>query len=126
MNHQPAGLVIEDDINLAEIFSQALSMAGYTPKIIHNGQKALEHLENEIPHLIILDLNLPEVNGEAILSHLQQDDRFEETVVIVATANGTWGDMLHERANLVLEKPISFMQLTNICQRFLAQIEAKN
>ncbi len=115
----PLAFVIEDDEDLATIFSKALQAAGCETEVISSGEKALERLAATVPFLVVLDLRLPGVTGQDILKHIKADPRLEETRVIVATAHPRAGEELRRLANLVLIKPVSFTQLRDLASRFV-------
>jgi DNA-binding response OmpR family regulator len=110
-------MIIEDNEDLAIIFAEALQAAGFETGIIQDGETAVTQLESSIPRIIILDLHLPHVSGEEILKGIRSDSRFDDTRVIIATADPRMADMLKDDADLVLLKPISFGQLRDLAAR---------
>lgn len=114
-------LVIEDDANLAEIFSKALESAGYTVEVLFDGRVALTRLSQVTPIAITLDLNLPNVSGRDLLSYIRQEPRFSKTRVILTTADALTANLLASQAELVLLKPISFSQLRLLASRLVSQ-----
>ena len=110
-------LVIEDDPEQQKIFAKAVEMAGYTVERIGDGQEALQYLDNATPKLIILDLHLPRVSGDEILRRIRADERLASVNVILATADPLLADTLHDESDLVLLKPISFIQLRDLATR---------
>ena len=56
-------LVVDDDPHIRDVITYALEQAGMTPVEAVNGQKALDIVDQENPALIILDINMPEVDG---------------------------------------------------------------
>jgi len=116
MNEQFA-MIIEDNEDLAIIFAEALQAAGFDTGIIQDGETAVAQLETSVPRIIILDLHLPHVSGENILNGIRSDPRFDDTRVIIATADPRMADMLKDEADLVLLKPISFGQLRDLAAR---------
>jgi two-component system cell cycle response regulator DivK len=110
-------MIIEDNEDLAIIFAEALQAAGFETGIIQDGETAVARLETSVPRIIILDLHLPHVSGEKILKDIRSDQRFDETRVIIATADPRMADMLKNDADLVLLKPISFGQLRDLAAR---------
>jgi two-component system phosphate regulon response regulator PhoB len=110
-------LVIEDNREIGLIFSEAAQEAGYETEIIASGDAALRRLSAVVPALVILDLHLPRVEGTTILDQIRSDPRLKETRVIVATAEARWAEQLHDLADLVLLKPVSFLQLRDLAAR---------
>lgn len=109
--NNPLALIIEDDEDIARIFSEALLQAAFQTEIIEDGQAALERLNEVEPMMVVLDLRLPYVSGEKILRHIRADERLAETRVMIATADSQMAQSLSDDADVVLLKPISFEQL---------------
>ena len=110
-------LIIEDDIDLSTIFSEALKAAGFKTEIIRDGMAAVERLKTAVPDVVVLDLHLPNVSGDELLTQIRSDARLHDTRVIVSTADPRMADPLQEIADLVLIKPISFSQLRDLAKR---------
>ncbi len=113
----PLALVVEDDPDQADIFAYALQMARFETEIITDGRAALERLSQIVPALVVLDLHLPYVSGDEILRFIRADKRLTDTKVLLATANPQMADILQEESDLVLLKPISFVQLRDLAKR---------
>ena len=114
---KPFALIIEDDPDLSDIFSQALIVAGYETEIIQDGQLALQRLDTAQAVVIVLDIHLPNVSGETILERIRADATFEKTRVIVTTADTVMAELLRDKADIVLVKPVSFGQLRDLASR---------
>ena len=114
---QPLALVIEDDVQLAEIFSKALALADYQTEIIGDGAMAMVRLGQVVPQLIVLDLHIPYVPGNKLLSQIRTDPMLKKSTVIVATADSVLAESLEDQADFVLLKPISFAQLRDLAMR---------
>jgi CheY-like chemotaxis protein len=114
---KPFGLIVEDDPDLSNIFSEAVNAAGFETEIAMNGRLALERLKNIIPQLVILDMHLPEVSGRDILAYIRAEPRFEKTIVVVSTADALMGEEMRDQADFVLIKPITFGQLRDMSAR---------
>jgi two-component system phosphate regulon response regulator PhoB len=112
-----SALIIEDNRELAIIFSQALQAAGFATGIIEDGDQALARLAITAPDVVVLDLHIPRVSGVEILRRIRADARLAGTRVIVATADMRATDMLQDQADLVLIKPVSFTQLRDLAGR---------
>ncbi|HLU08601.1 MAG TPA: response regulator [Oceanobacillus sp.] len=116
---QPYGLVVEDDTDLVRIFSHALQTAGFETDTCQSGSEALAKLEQAPPRVLVLDLHLPEVSGVDILKHMKADGRYINTHIIVTTADPLLAESLRDMIDLVLLKPVSYAQLTDMATRFL-------
>jgi two-component system response regulator RegX3 len=113
---KPLALIIEDESSLAEIFSLTLQTE-YQVEVVTDGETALARLVTLTPALVMLDLHLPRVSGQTILSRIRADERLSETRVILATADAQLAEQLSDKADLVLLKPISIKQLYDLAMR---------
>jgi len=119
--NKPSALIIEDEGDLAEIYSKALQGGGFETEIIQDGQAALTRLAaGSPPGVIILDLHLPYVGGSAILQKIRADERYGKTAIIVTTADDRQAEEMHGKADLVLLKPISVNQLRELAKRMVS------
>ena len=110
-------LVIEDDENLSELFVMSMQAAGFETEAILDGQEALERLEETTPDVVVLDLHLPRVSGETILQYIREEDRLDNTRVMLATADGQAARWLLDESDIVLLKPISPVQMRILASR---------
>jgi DNA-binding response OmpR family regulator len=65
-------LVVEDEPSIAEVVGLYLQRAGYQVQTARDGKIAMTMLENEIPHLVVLDLMLPEIDGLSLTRWLRE------------------------------------------------------
>lgn len=112
-----SALIVEDDPDLAAIFSRALQVGGFLTESAINGKKALTFLENNTPNIIVLDLHLPDIDGMEILYKIRADKRLAQTKVIVASADAQLVKLADSMADLVLIKPVSVSQLKDLALR---------
>ncbi len=118
METKPLALVIEDNEDQNLVFTTALKQAGYEVESIFNGETARKRVAATLPDMVILDLHMPEVDGNVILGDIRADKRLQNTRVILATADAAFADSLQPQADLVLLKPISFSQLHQLVSRY--------
>jgi len=116
-------LIIEDEEDLATIFSEALKAGGFQTEVIYDGYLAQQRLAEVCPDVVVLDLNLPHVDGNQLLTQIRDDPRLEKTRVLIATADAGMAEMLDREADLILLKPISFIQLRMMAERMGASEE---
>jgi len=114
-------LIIEDDEDLANIFAEALRGVGFKVEIIADGKVAQERLRNDevAPFLVLLDMHLPRVSGADLLADMKKDERFNDTTIIITTADARMGETYGDQVDFVLIKPISFVQLRDLTSRLM-------
>jgi threonine synthase len=85
--HRPRVLVIDDYVSDARLMRRLLEARRRFEVIeAHSGGEALKAIEDATPDLIILDLMLPDINGEQLLEQLRKQERTQEVPVIVVSA----------------------------------------
>jgi DNA-binding response OmpR family regulator len=119
MSDKPLALIIEDDVDLSTIFAEALHAAGFQTEVIRDGGDAARQLNQAQPSVVVLDLHLPHISGLDLMVQIRGDERLAETRVIITTADPRMAEMLNDQADLVLIKPISFVQLRDLASRLL-------
>src|SRR5690242_3893873 len=117
METKPIALIIEDNEDLNSIFSSALEKAGYAVKSVYDGISGQKFLAEVKPAIVILDLHMPGITGAVVLKSIRTDPRLKDIRVIVATADAAFADSLQFKPDLVLLKPISFSQLSQLASR---------
>jgi CheY-like chemotaxis protein len=122
----PKILVVEDSNVLQMYYGQIFSqIAGYQVSFTKNGRQALDHIEkNGAPDVVILDINMPVMDGLEFLSHFRGDQRTTPAQVIIVTTEGREDDYkrgLQAGASAYLKKPFTPKMLTELVQGLLAQ-----
>jgi CheY-like chemotaxis protein len=100
---RPRVLVVEDDAQLAHLYCTSLALRGLACVRAGDGLSALRSIEEARPSLILLDLNLPAVNGWTVLRELAGNPLTSGIPVIVVTGVEPPPDLPHALA--VLCKP---------------------
>jgi len=88
-------LLVDDDENDAELLRAALNEAGFTHALTHfrNGSITLEYFKytkatgSSVPHLVLLDLNMPLIDGVRALHRLREESSFRELPVVILSAD---------------------------------------
>ena len=78
-------LIVEDDRVIANLYKLKLELSGFDCRIAENGLIAFHELHSLRPDLILLDLNMPVMNGEEFLKKIRKDEKFSETPIIILT-----------------------------------------
>ncbi|MCS7052724.1 MAG: response regulator [Ignavibacterium sp.] len=105
-------LVVDDDINLCQILSDELSDVGYKTHFLTGGKEALEYLEKNSVDLLLLDLNMPGVDGFDVLKELSKKEKKPKVIVLTAYADVKSAiESAKLGANDFLSKPYDFDEL---------------
>lgn len=115
---KPLALVVEDEKDISVIFAKALHAAGFETQVVHSGDDAIEWLSSNTPNVAVLDLHMPRVAGTDVLQHIRNEPRLADVNVIIATAYPHMAESLHEAADWIFFKPVSFSQLRDLAARF--------
>jgi CheY-like chemotaxis protein len=118
MGKKPLAYIIEDHEDMVDIFNEALSKAGYETEMTQDGGEAQHHLKEIVPDVVILDIHVPNVSGDILLKQIRDDKRLDKTRVLIITADAIMAEKLQDQADLVLLKPVSFLQLQQLAERF--------
>jgi len=79
-------IVIDDNRETADSLCQLLSLLDIDAQPAYGPRAALEYLLRKVPDLVLLDLNMPGVNGLEVLGYLRREPRLMDVPVIVVTA----------------------------------------
>ena len=105
-------LIVEDDIMFAKLLENYAIKKGYKPLLAHDGKTALNIARTEVPHAIILDIFLPDMDGWAILKTLKADPLTHNIPVHMMSSGENNPDRAHEEGAVgFLKKPIESQAL---------------
>jgi two-component system cell cycle response regulator DivK len=85
-------LYVEDNDDNVYMLKNRLSRAGYTVVVATDGTRGIAMASSEQPDLILMDLTLPDINGEEATRRLKADPATKRIPVIALTANAMAGD----------------------------------
>ena len=107
-------LLVDDDPATCEMFRQALRLSGYVVRTAADGVSALAQVDRELPDVIVLDLDLPQINGLDVHDELLARPDTATLPIIVVT--GTNWELRHAPF-AVLRKPITTDRLIAMIAR---------
>jgi DNA-binding response OmpR family regulator len=115
-------LVADDDLEIRELLTRALSKHGYEVLVASNGQEAMALIRQTRPALVLLDILMPGMDGVDICRAMRGDVELARTPVIFASALDQAS--LHAVADEsgatdYLTKPLSLGDLLNVVGRYL-------
>lgn len=126
MNQENARRVIyiEDDPEMIDLVTMILSRRGFTVKGAHGGRKGLDMVVQEIPHLILLDLMMPGMDGWEVYQQIKGNEATKNIPVIVITAKAQPIDRvlgLHiAKVDDYISKPFRPQELIESVEKVLA------
>jgi two-component system, cell cycle response regulator DivK len=115
-------LYIEDNIDNRTLIRRILTAEGYTLKESGNAAEALETLKTLHPDLILMDINMPDVDGYTLTSQIRSISGFESVPIVALTANVMRGDRersLEAGCDGYIQKPIDIDLLPQQIERYL-------
>ena len=107
-------LVADDEIRFVEILKKCLRIKGYEVVTAFNGKSCLRVAAEEIPDLILLDVNMPQLNGFQVCKALKKSDATKRIPVIMLTALAEeeyLSEGLERGVSCFISKPFSIIDL---------------
>jgi len=133
-------LLVEDDPGDVVLTRRALEASGFRNecRVVRDGEEALAYLKRRAPYadpkdapapdLVLLDLNLPRVDGKAVLREIRADERLRSLIVIVLSTSGTDTDVADAYrlgTNTYIRKPMgaaNFMDMIRTLEDYWFQV----
>ncbi|MEA2007853.1 MAG: response regulator [Chloroflexota bacterium] len=109
MKSTPIILCVEDNQRNRTLVKRILEYEGYEVQEAESAHQALEILKSMTPDLILMDINMPEVDGFMLTHQLRKQPKLSNTPIIAITANAMKGDRertLQAGCDSYIEKPI--------------------
>jgi len=115
-------LIVDDEPDCISIIQCRLEWCHYVVIAANNGKEGLEKASQEKPDLILLDTNMPEMNGYEMLERIRKDNVLKDTPVIMVTALCDAKDV--DKASSFgisdyVTKPVDFAKLTEKISKIL-------
>lgn len=122
MSDIPLILYIEDNPDNRMLVYRVLRAEGFEVQSVPDGPSGLQFLEERTPKLILMDINLPEIDGYTMTTRLKQREELANVPIIALTANVMKGDRektLSAGCDGYLQKPINVDKLGDQIRAFL-------
>ncbi|MEO1442949.1 MAG: response regulator, partial [Chloroflexota bacterium] len=106
---KPLVLIVEDHVEVAELFSMMLKKSGYDTQISRDANRAMRYLAKKRPDAVILDLMLPGMNGTEVCRYIRRDSSLDQTAVVIVSAKRDAGierSIYDAGADAFLGKPV--------------------
>jgi two-component system cell cycle response regulator DivK len=117
-------LYVEDNSDNRTLVRRILLSEDYKLIEATNGAEALQVLENTKPDLILMDINMPDMDGYTLTAKIKARPGFERVPILALTANVMRGDKektLEAGCDGYIQKPLDIDQLIKEVERFLAR-----
>ncbi len=121
-------MVVDDDADILDVTRLALEGGGYSVLPTRSGPEALRTLEQSRPDLILLDINMPDMDGWQVLRMLKVDERMSSIPVAMFSIKMEVRDRLHglqEGAFDYITKPFSPEDLLRRVRRIFDSLETR-
>jgi two-component system cell cycle response regulator DivK len=121
---RPLVLIVEDQLELRQLYAQELTMSGFDVIEAGNGADAITHTSASFPDVVLMDLSLPVVDGWEATRRLKADARTAHIPVVALTAHDGSGEL--QRATRAgcdwfVPKPCQPLDLIEEIRRVLAR-----
>ncbi len=116
-------LLVDDEPSLVKIVSRRLEAEGFDVAVAMDGEEAIRQVESQRPHLIILDVMLPKMNGYEVCRTLKWDRRYQKIPVLLFTAKALERDEkfgFEAGADAYVRKPFRAAELLEKIRALLA------
>ena len=111
-------LIVDDNFYNRHIFHIALESVGYAVTEMENGLQGTVLLQDHTFHLLVLDLQMPMMDGRAVLKQVRGQPLHENMHIIVVTANAHMAtDDIDLMADYVMFKPIDVVEFSEFARR---------
>src|SRR3990167_7082692 len=123
MAGEPILIVDDNPLNL-KLVEFLLSTKGYEVRTAGNAEETLNLLNTFQPHLILMDIQLPGMDGLELTRQLKTEDKYKNTLIIAITAYAMEGDEEKARAagcDGYITKPIDTRTLPDVIANYLAK-----
>ena len=118
-------LIVDDDVNIAELIRLCLEKEGYVTVVANDGMKAIEKFKSEAPNLVLLDVMMPKVDGWKVCREVR---RVSNIPIIMLTAKGDTFDKvlgLELGADDYMVKPFESKELIARIKAVMRRYETK-
>ena len=116
-------LLVDDDEDYYYLVKEAFQEAGVTEGLswVKSGEELFQHLETKRPRIILLDLNMPRMNGFEALDRIKKNRQLRRIPVVILTTSKSEADAVHSYdlgAASFISKPIDFLLLVDWIRSF--------
>lgn len=115
-------LIVEDEVSILAALEYRFKSFGFEVVLAQDGEDGLSKAISEKPDIIILDLSLPKLTGEAVCKEIRNDNNIAKTPIIMLTAKDSDADRVIGRvigADCYITKPFDLERLRREVEKLL-------
>jgi DNA-binding response OmpR family regulator len=116
-------LIADDELNIVTALEFLLQRSGYEVMVAHNGDEALQRVENFAPDLVLLDVMMPRISGYEVCRRMRERPDWKHIKIIMLSAKGREAEVskgVSLGADLYVTKPFSNNELVGKIGELLA------
>lgn len=106
-------LVVDDSKLVTDIVAMRLTMYGYEVRLAHSGEEALRSIASEMPDLLVLDVQMPGIDGYEVCRRLRADPLLDELRIIMLTSSDDKHAAFEAGVDDYLNKDVDLLNLPN-------------
>ncbi|MCU7878735.1 MAG: response regulator [Candidatus Thiodiazotropha sp. (ex Lucinoma borealis)] len=114
-------LIADDEPHVTRVLKQSLERQGYQVETVQNGEIALERIHEQVPDVLVTDIQMPRMTGEALCKRIQKEMPQRKFLIFVLTSrteieHRDWSRQINNLQ--FLEKPVSIRKLISKLERY--------
>jgi two-component system response regulator VicR len=106
-------LVVDDSKLVTDIVKLRLEMYGYEVRLAHSGDEALDRIADEVPDLMVLDVQMPGIDGYEVCRRLRDNPMLDDLRIIMLTSSDDKHAAFEAGVDDYLNKDIDLLNLPN-------------
>ncbi len=108
-------LIVDDEPDFVELIQEFVAGRGYEPLVAYSGREALQKVKDERPHIVLLDIRMPGMDGMEVLEKIREIDREIGVIMLTAVNDREIGRQSLQRGAFdYLVKPIDLKYLERV------------
>jgi CheY-like chemotaxis protein len=112
-------LVVDDSKLVTDIVKMRLEMYGYEVQLAHSGEDALTSIAGEVPDLMVLDVQMPGMDGYEVCRRLRENPNLDDLLIIMLTSSEDKSAAFDAGVDDYLNKDIDLLNLPNRVKQLL-------
>jgi CheY-like chemotaxis protein len=119
-------LLCDDEVHILRAAEFKLAGAGHRVRCARNGREAWQHIQKQLPHLLVTDLQMPEMNGYELIQRVRANPATTDLPIILLTAKAleiAEGEAVRFGLVKILTKPFSPKALLQLIENTLSPAE---